>query len=598
MTTTPRGSPELASAQAIPEATVNEQIRRTEGGANYYTVADRVTSPPGSCASGAQYIIIATASGAFTGKEGQIAQAVGTNAANGWLYRTLGTLDEGVEAYVQDEDVTHKWSGSAWATAPGGGTASGLDYDTDGTLAANSDGKIATQKATKTYTDTAIAAAVNGLSWKQRVRAATTANGTLATDFENGDTVDGVVLATGDRILLKNQSTGAENGIYVVAASGAPTRATDADSGAELVNATVFVSEGTTNADTIWTCTTNATITVGSTSLTFATISAGSYLPLSGGTLSGPLEVPDDAYDSTDWDGNNEVPTKNAIRDKIEAIVSGGGSGSSTTQILTGTDTTTYATPDAIAALWEQGSDVASSGTISLGEGGYFNITGTTTITDIDFGTDKAGRKAWVKFAGALTLTHSGSTLILPGGGNITTAAGDTACFVSEGSDVVRCVSYQRASGLASTVRGALVKKAADQTAADYSSGAVVTWDNEGTGCYDTDGVHDTSSNQSRLGTPSWARWAKVGYCIVGSNVTGATDCFSQVLLNGSDLGPGNAWLTTDLDSSTLPRVTAWTAWVPLTTPGTDYFEIKWQTSGDNSSTVHAASWAAIEFRA
>jgi hypothetical protein len=124
-------------------------------------------------------------------------------------------------------------------------------------------------------------------------------------------------------------------------------------------------------------------------------------------------------------------------------------SAASTTEVLTGTDTAKTVTPDALAALWEQGSDVASAGTISLGEGGYFNITGTTTITDIDFATDKAGRPAWVKFAGSLTLTHNATTLILPGGANITTAAGDTACFISEGTDNVRCVSYNKASGAA-----------------------------------------------------------------------------------------------------------------------------------------------------
>lgn len=127
----------------------------------------------------------------------------------------------------------------------------------------------------------------------------------------------------------------------------------------------------------------------------------------------------------------------------------GGGTAASTTEVLTGTDTSKFATPDAIAALWEQGSDVASASAISLGEGGYFFITGTTTITDIDFATDKSGRPAWVKFSGALTLTHNASTLILPTGANITTAAGDTACFVSEGSDAVRCVAYQRADGKA-----------------------------------------------------------------------------------------------------------------------------------------------------
>jgi hypothetical protein len=123
----------------------------------------------------------------------------------------------------------------------------------------------------------------------------------------------------------------------------------------------------------------------------------------------------------------------------------------STTEVLTGTDSAKGGTPDSIAALWEQGADVASAGTTSLGEGGYFHVTGTTTITDIDFATDKAGRKAWVEFTGILTLTHNASTLILPTGANITTAAGDTACFVSEGSDVVRCVAYNRASGAALT---------------------------------------------------------------------------------------------------------------------------------------------------
>lgn len=118
--TTPRGSPELVSAQALPETTVNEQIRRTEAGAGWYPVTDRVTAPPGSCADGATYLIIATATGAFASKEDQLATAVGTNAASGWLYRDPGTVDEGIVIYVQDEDVLYKWSGSAWATySPG-----------------------------------------------------------------------------------------------------------------------------------------------------------------------------------------------------------------------------------------------------------------------------------------------------------------------------------------------------------------------------------------------------------------------------------------------------------------------------------------------
>ena len=123
--------------------------------------------------------------------------------------------------------------------------------------------------------------------------------------------------------------------------------------------------------------------------------------------------------------------------------------GASTTDVLTGTSASKFATPDSVAALWEQGANVASASAISLGEGGYFVITGTTSITDIDLGTDKAGRTVWLRFSGILTLTHSGTTLILPTSANITTAAGDTACFVSEGSDVVRCLAYLRADGSA-----------------------------------------------------------------------------------------------------------------------------------------------------
>jgi hypothetical protein len=86
---------------------------------------------------------------------------------------------------------------------------------------------------------------------------------------------------------------------------------------------------------------------------------------------------------------------------------------------------------------------VASAGTVDLGAqtGNFLIISGTTTITA--FGTVSAGIWKVVRFSGALTLTYNGTSLILPGAANITTAAGDVACFVSEGSSNWRCVWYQ-----------------------------------------------------------------------------------------------------------------------------------------------------------
>lgn len=160
---------------------------------------------------------------------------------------------------------------------------SGTAVQDDDAFASPSSTKVASSNSIKNYVDNKVA----GLSWKTAVRVATTTAGTLATDFENGDTIDGVVLATGDRILIKNQASATENGIYIVAASGAPTRSTDANTGAELVNATVLVNEGTVNAETQWTCSTNAPITIGVTNIVFAAINVGTYSAGNGLTQTG-----------------------------------------------------------------------------------------------------------------------------------------------------------------------------------------------------------------------------------------------------------------------------------------------------------------------
>lgn len=116
---------------------------------------------------------------------------------------------------------------------------------------------------------------VNGNTDKVRVRIATTSTGTLATSFANGQTVDGVILATGDRILIKNQATSSENGIYTVNASGAPTRATDADAASKISTAFVAIDQGTTLSGTYWYTTFKSTDTVGTTGMNWVAFGTG-----------------------------------------------------------------------------------------------------------------------------------------------------------------------------------------------------------------------------------------------------------------------------------------------------------------------------------
>jgi len=144
------------------------------------------------------------------------------------------------------------------------------------------DPTAAAHLATKGYVDSV----AQGLAPKEAVRAATTANITLS----GAQTIDGVSVVAADRVLVKNQSTGSENGIYV-AAAGSWSRATDADSEGDLLGASVFIEEGTTLADTLFVLTTNAPITVGTTTLTWSQFSSagdivgGNGLTKTGNTL-------------------------------------------------------------------------------------------------------------------------------------------------------------------------------------------------------------------------------------------------------------------------------------------------------------------------
>ena len=145
--------------------------------------------------------------------------------------------------------------------------------------------------ASKSYVD----GVSQGLDVKDSCVAATTANITISTALNNGDTLDGVSLSTNDRVLVKDQSTASENGIYIVGSS--PARADDLAAGADAAGMFTFVEQGTVNADNGFVCTSNkGSAVVGTNNLAFSQFSgagqvtAGDGLDKSGNTLSVDLK--------------------------------------------------------------------------------------------------------------------------------------------------------------------------------------------------------------------------------------------------------------------------------------------------------------------
>jgi hypothetical protein len=178
--------------------------------------------------------------------------------------------------------------------------------------------------ATKGYVDSVS----QGLSIKEAVRVATTAEVTLSTGLENGDTIDGVTLATGNRILVKNQSAGSENGIYTVNETGAPTRAIDANVSSEVTAGMfTFVSEGTVNGNTSWVLTTDNPITLDTTPLTFTQFAgAGTFTAGLGLDLNGTEFVLDlSEVDTTTLpEGTNKYYTDERVDDRVDGLLVGG----------------------------------------------------------------------------------------------------------------------------------------------------------------------------------------------------------------------------------------------------------------------------------
>jgi hypothetical protein len=178
------------------------------------------------------------------------------SGGDGWSIGPTTTEISNAQTYASNAST----SASNAATSETNAATSASNASTSETNAATSETNAANSAA-------AAAASAAGIFWKEPVVNATTANITLSGE----QTIDGVLTST-SRILVKNQTNAAENGVYVTA-SGAWARATPLDTWDEHVGAAVIVSDGTTNADTAWICTVDAGGTLETTDITWGQLS-------------------------------------------------------------------------------------------------------------------------------------------------------------------------------------------------------------------------------------------------------------------------------------------------------------------------------------
>jgi hypothetical protein len=354
-----------------------------------------------------------------------IAEALTVSESNGTITLTLA---------VADTDSAGLLPAAMWqmlTDATSDATASKLvkrDASGNAKVATPTD---AAHIATKGYVDSAR----QGLDVKASVRVATTAAINLATDLEAGDVIDGVTLVAGDRVLVKNQGTASENGIYVAVASGAASRSSDANGTAdtgELTSGTfTFVEEGTVNFDSGFVISTDGTITVGTTGITWTQFSgAGSFEAGDGLSKSGTqvnvnvtsnrTAITADAIDiSANYVGQSSITTLGTITTGVwngtDVAVEDGGTAASdaaTARINLGIKTTAGAvttTTSALARIAKQGCAASVTGV------------STTTVTH-NFGTTDVNVQIYE--------VSSGATVI----GDVTRSNADTLSVVLYGT--------------------------------------------------------------------------------------------------------------------------------------------------------------------
>jgi len=201
-------------------------------------------------------------------------------------YQALGSTDNGkVFAYsIESGD------GSSWEEGYGLYTHSGTTLTR--VLVSSSTGSLINLSGTSTVMLTPLASHFGDQVTNIKARVLATSSVTLATDLENGDTLNGVTLATGDIVFTPNQSTAADRRVWIVKASGAPDPHPLMPAGAVISQFLVTVSEGTSQKDSIWLQTAN-TVTVGSGNLTWSWINQSTADQVANTVNAGPTSGSD-----------------------------------------------------------------------------------------------------------------------------------------------------------------------------------------------------------------------------------------------------------------------------------------------------------------
>lgn len=364
--------------------------------------------------------------------------------------------------------------------------ASGV-LDTDLSSVSASDDTLASAKAIEARIQNQVSALSGGLAWKDDVIAATTAEITIASDLNVDDIVDGITLADGDRVLVKNQTTNPEeNGIYIAGVT--PARATDMDASSEFNTAIIPVLSGTANSGTFWRQTA-IDPTVNTTAIAFAEFSA--VVPDATTSLKGKVEL------ATKAEADAQTSTTLAVTPAGLADFARSTSGSSTDNAITRYDGTS-------ANIQDSNVTIDDNGSLNVPSGQSFKINGSSVLDATTLGSGVTGSS----LTSVGTLASGNATAIVDAAS--TTAAGKAELSTKAEADAkASSTVVVTPSALADFVReySATFTASTGQTITAATHGiATVTGveiqENDGSGGYFAIGVQATWDSSQNM---TWA---------------------------------------------------------------------------------------------